>query len=1097
MRSILRFDVAARWLCLLALAAYAQTSSAQVITNLTVNNSTAVGGTGMAYQICPGGGSCGSTSGMVTNALQYVDRTFTITSAVPSNISGATFIMTANTDKNTSPGSSSYMSFTVTQAATVYIAHCTAVTSKPTWLTANFTDTGTSITNSNGFTFELYSANFAGGSTVTLGSNVVTGGNTSQAMYTVIVVPTASQTLISNLVVNNPTSSGGTGTAYQVCPGGSACGTTTGFVNGALQFLDRTFHINTAVPASLTGQTFIMTANSDKSANSGATNFVSFTVGQAVTVYVAHCTSITTKPSWLTSNFTNTGQVVSNDNGFSFGLYSRSYASGSTVTLGSNLPAGGTTSASMYTVIVVPTATSTLVSNVVNNGGTHTYVVCGTGGGTCGSTTGFVSGAPQYVDSTFTLAGTIPANVNGRTFIQTAEADKSAGAGTSNFLSFTLGQSATVFVAHDVRIALPTWLRSQFLDTGVSVKNNNGTPGSTLEIYSNLYPSGAGVQLGGNTQSGTTTADMYSVVVAPTAANTTAPNAPGNLALISGCNTAAVVGFTWTASTVNSGGLSVAGYRITRGGTIIATVPFTQTSYQDTSVLQSTAYTYTVTAFDQAGNTSPASTLSTTTTVKSATGDAQYCHSTKITAMTVNFLDEKSETSGNGSTNATNGATPTNFGGFDMPPYTDGSDLWSATQAADGNTYVFFGDGWGLCGREDTGSTMANDQTSFGFGKMTGLPSTGHCPPEWSNVYGGANSSKPNGGWTGSNLTSNGGLILGKVSNVLAIGNDFYGFGAAWRSGDSSSYLNGGHGPPKSGPNNHLEVLSSTGTGNNGSAWVDSTADLCNGSGTAAAPVWGGGLTVCPAQPIQFGPGYTGVPSSLAGFVYIYAVTPQSYLGDDASDGTYLVRVPTTQVTTPSAYQYFAGLDSSGNPIWSSNGNQKQVIFKDLIDTKYTYTSADGTACAGQRVSMEIGLRDAVYDAPLGRYIANAQGRAGQVAFYEAPNPWGPWSNIAYTNLSMSNIYNSGWGMPPPGGLGGGFCTTSNGVSSYQNSSGLGVHIMNGFTDATGKNIVMTFSSNGLAPPSASDLGGANANPNGNGNEMDSLNMFHAVLTSN
>lgn len=83
--------------------------------------------------------------------------------------------------------------------------------------------------------------------------------------------------------------------------------------------------------------------------------------------------------------------------------------------------------------------------------------------------------------------------------------------------------------------------------------------------------------------------------------------------------------------------------------------------------------------------------------------------------------------------------------------------------------------------------------------------------------------------------------------------------------------------------------------------------------------------------------------------------------------------------------------------------------------------------------------------------------------------------------------------MPAPGGLGGGFCS----AGSYKYASGLGVHIINGFTDSTGKNLVFTFSSNGLAPASASDLGGANLNPNGYGNEMDSLSLFKAVITTN
>ncbi|MFZ1010456.1 MAG: hypothetical protein WAN65_26690, partial [Candidatus Sulfotelmatobacter sp.] len=156
---------------------FAPACFATLIKNLTVQNSSQNGGTGDTYQICPGGSSCGTTTGFVGGATQYVDRTYEINPALPSTVNGQMFIMTADSDKNADAGSSSYMSFTLGQAAIVYVVYCTAISPIPTWLTSNFLDTGTSITNNNIFTFELYSQTYTAGSTVVLGSNTVTGNN--------------------------------------------------------------------------------------------------------------------------------------------------------------------------------------------------------------------------------------------------------------------------------------------------------------------------------------------------------------------------------------------------------------------------------------------------------------------------------------------------------------------------------------------------------------------------------------------------------------------------------------------------------------------------------------------------------------------------------------------------------------------------------------------------------------------------------------------------------------------------------------------------------------------------------------------------------
>jgi chitodextrinase/regulation of enolase protein 1 (concanavalin A-like superfamily) len=748
-------------------------------------------------------------------------------------------------------------------------------------------------------------------------------------------------------------------------------------------------------------------------------------------------------------------------------------------------PANISAPSSTLTITTRSMLPATQITNLtVNNGGVFTYAICGTGT-TCG-TTGFVAGVPQYVDSqSDEIAPPVAGIVNGQPFIQTAQGDSSTDVGSTNFISFTLGQSATVYVAHDVQVApLPGWLKSNFMDTGASVTNTNG---STFEIYSNIYPSGAQVQLGANTAVGATPYSMYSVIIAPTAVNTIGPNAPTALSLIPNCHTATVVGLSWSAATINSGGPAIAGYRIARNATPIATVSYAQTSYQDTTVDQSTAYSYTVTAFDQAGNVSPSPSLNVTTNPALATGDAPYCQSTMITGMSFNFLGAYSETNGNGN------SSPTSL--RNTPPYTDGSDLWPVTQAADGNTYAFFGDGWGVCGMGDTTASQSQDNTSFGFAKLAGPPTGAGCPGGWSNLYGGYNSRLPYGGYK-TCCTSNNGLILGKASAVVAIGNDFYAVGGAWRNGDANSWINiqQGSRPPLDSPQNHQEIISSTGPGNGGQQWTDSATDLCNATGTATNPVWAGALGICPLGFVQFSAGYTGLPASLAGYVYLYAIPAPAFFAGTGPAGTYLLRVPTTpsvQLLTPSAYQYFAGLDLNGNPIWSSNSNQKQLVFDDQIDQNYHYASADGTSCAGQRIFMGMVMGEAIYDAQLRRFIASAEGaHVGQVAFYEAANPWGPWSVISYSNLSMGNIFASGWGASN-GGLGGGFCSGG----SYIKAISLGIHMANGFTDPTGTVLQIVFSSNGEAPASSGALGGYNANSNGYGNSMDSLNIAQATLT--
>jgi YD repeat-containing protein len=87
-----------------------------------------------------------------------------------------------------------------------------------------------------------------------------------------------------------------------------------------------------------------------------------------------------------------------------------------------------------------------------------------------------------------------------------------------------------------------------------------------------------------------------------TTLDTTAPSVPANLN--GSASSATQINLTWTASTDNVG---VTGYRVYRGGSQIGTSA--TTTYSDATVVGSTTYSYTVAAYDAAGNVSAQSTV--------------------------------------------------------------------------------------------------------------------------------------------------------------------------------------------------------------------------------------------------------------------------------------------------------------------------------------------------------------------------------------------------------------------------------------------------------------------------------------------------------
>jgi hypothetical protein len=116
-------------------------------------------------------------SGIANGRKAYIDRSYTYGN-VPSSMQGATYIVTANDDKNWTGWQ--FISFDADRDVVVYVAHDDRVADKPDWM-ASFSDTGMEIETD--FPMSLYKKRFPKGR-ITLGGN---GNAPSHSMYTILV----------------------------------------------------------------------------------------------------------------------------------------------------------------------------------------------------------------------------------------------------------------------------------------------------------------------------------------------------------------------------------------------------------------------------------------------------------------------------------------------------------------------------------------------------------------------------------------------------------------------------------------------------------------------------------------------------------------------------------------------------------------------------------------------------------------------------------------------------------------------------------------------------------------------------------------------
>jgi hypothetical protein len=130
---------------------------------------------------------------------------------------------------------------------------------------------------------------------------------------------------------------------------------------------------------------------------------------------------------------------------------------------------------------------------------------------------------------------------------------------------------------------------------------------------------------------------------------------------------------------------------------------------------------------------------------------------------------------------------------------------------------------------------------------------------------------------------------------------------------------------------------------------------------------------------------------------YVYMFSPDTPSAYNETDQVVLTRVPRGQILDEAAYEFVSDLDADGNPAWTSDIAQRYPVF-----------SFPG-GC---------NRLDVTYNEPLGRYLMTMRSRAraggvNQFSIYDAPEPWGPWTTVYYTEEWEGGPLptgNGGWG---------------------------------------------------------------------------------------
>ena len=132
----------------------------------------------------------------------------------------------------------------------------------------------------------------------------------------------------------------------------------------------------------------------------------------------------------------------------------------------------------------------------------------------------------------------------------------------------------------------------------------------------------------------------------------------------------------------------------------------------------------------------------------------------------------------------------------------------------------------------------------------------------------------------------------------------------------------------------------------------------------------------CPAW-LNFGKNYAGARDE---YVYLYSHDwPSAYT---AADRMVLARVAKHQIRNRGAYEFFKTLDGQGAPVWTRDIHERGAVF-----------SHPGV-CYRSSISYNPALKRYLWCQTLPGGDARFRGGFG---IYDAPEPWGPWTTVYFT----------------------------------------------------------------------------------------------------
>jgi len=129
---------------------------------------------------------------------------------------------------------------------------------------------------------------------------------------------------------------------------------------------------------------------------------------------------------------------------------------------------------------------------------------------------------------------------------------------------------------------------------------------------------------------------------------------------------------------------------------------------------------------------------------------------------------------------------------------------------------------------------------------------------------------------------------------------------------------------------------------------------------------------------LNFGRNYAGAADQ---FVYIYSHDSDSAY--EPADRMVMARVPKNEIRNRGSYKFFKGLDGSGRPIWTENIAKRGAAF------------VNPGKCYRSGISYNAGLKRYLWCQTI--YGPDDMRTKGGLGIFDAPQPWGPWTTVYYT----------------------------------------------------------------------------------------------------